>query len=894
MNNAALVRRLSVYYFFQKASFAYLMVLFTAMFLNNYGAAGMPWYFVGQAVFFFTVQIGIMRLTTWQGTAVLSRLLPGLGLVALLLAAKSPEIPAWTTFIALILARSGELLANQSFFDVSGQLLPVRESKKRLPGIMAAGTVGSVLAGLTLRFFMAEGKLGWFLAIAAVTFFLANYLLPNPDKDRQPAAKPEPGQKLPAEDSKLADSGPNTRKYVWIVWAMSAGGTLTCSLVDFLFSGRLAVEWSDSHEIATFLGLFNAMIELFSISVQALFGGWLFSKLPLKVILTIRPFTLGLLVLATWWSPVFFLVAASQFVMRTSTFIFMAPSWVLLLEPLPLSVRIYARRLLSIFDATMTMCVGIGLLVWTSSGGGADPGLYLLNAFFLLCILLLTRILIHFYPLMIQDTLGTAPTSEGLEAVVGIRFLPKKERLAYLQKLLSSDNNAVRVQAIQECAREADEDTLGILVAAMAREEHGPNLTLIVKVVTSHYGRRAGPLLAELINDRQEPGLLADLLEAIGRSDFAELEKTSAGFLDFPHRKVRGAAILNILRHGHDRGILLRAIERLYHDMRDIDPATRGTAAVVLGRTGLLAFLPALMAMVDDPVELPAIKAINALAHFRHPEVIEFLMSRSSLPGARGKAIARALSASAGQERPSLMKLLHELPEEERRRIEFWLHAPGSNVDGEIIGKLVHLEDARRRERLLQTLVEGDSRFRSSILKCLVADKNHTIIDSRPLWSVLAEKSWVELPPEAALIPVICKPEDPSGAEVLFKRLLEMAEQAWIIACAFPGEERSVIAPKWCRGFENFIKILALWGGEPSIWHDTIEKARSADKFLNSVAQEFLEARVGKGFARLFLPLLDGQKGHDDLRSCLIETGLGQIVALTGEEARNRLGDQLL
>lgn len=121
-----------------------------------------------------------------------------------------------------------------------------------------------------------------------------------------------------------------------------------------------------------------------------------------------------------------------------------------------------------------------------------------------------------------------------------------------------------------------------------------------------------------------------------------------------------------------------------------------------------------------------------------------------------------------------------------------------------------------------------------------------------------------------------------------------MAEHAWIISCAFPGEERSAIAPDWCRGFDNFVKILALWGGEPSIWHDTIEKARSADKFLKSVAQEFLEARVEKRFARLFLPLLDGQKGHDDLRSCLIETGLEQIVTLTVEEARNRLGEQLL
>lgn len=899
MNNAELTRKLSVYYFFQKASFGYLLVLFTAMFLNNYGAAGLPWYYVGQTIVFIAAQVGIMRFTSWQGSAVLSRLLPGLGLVALLLAARSPEIPAWTTFIALILARSGEILANQSFFDVSGQLLPVRESKKRLPGILAAGTVGSVLAGLTLRFFMADGMLGWFLGIAAITFFLANYLLPRPGAEKQSGdkhheEKPASANESAGADVRLADSSCNTRKYVWIVLAMSAFGTLTCSLVDFLFSGRLALEWSDSHKIATFLGLFNAMIELFSISIQGLFGGWLFRKLPLSIILSVRPFTLGVLVLSAWWHPVFFIVAASQFIMRTSTFIFMSPSWVLLLEPLPLSIKIYARRLLGIFDAATTMAVGIGLLAWTYTGRGADPSLYLLDAVFLLVALFLTRILIYYYPLMIQDTLASSASSERPAAVVGIRFLPRKARLSYLHELLFSENVDVRAQAIQECAREIDEDTLDILITAMTREQHGPNITLIVKVVMSQCGNQAGPLLAELIHEGQEPRLLADLLEAIGRSDFAELEKTSARFLDFPHRRVRGASVLNILRHGHDHGIIARAVARLDQDMRDPDPATRATAAVVLGRAGLTAFLPALMVMVDDPMDMPAIKAINSLANFRHPEVIEFLMSRSELPGARGEAIVRALSTSAGQERPLLMKLLHELPEEERRRIDFWIHAPGSNADREIIGKLVHLKDAKQRERLLQGFAEGEDWSRSIIHSCLIEKNNLTAIDSQPLWKLLSEKSWFELPREVSLIPVICKSEDPNGAEVLFKRLLEMAEQAWVISCAFPDAEKSAVAPDWCHGFENLIRILALWGGEPSTWHDIIEKARSADKFLNSVAQEFLEARVGKRFARVFLPLLDGQTGNDDLRNCLNELGMQQILQLTREEARNKLGKHAL
>jgi hypothetical protein len=581
--------------------------------------------------------------------------------------------------------------------------------------------------------------------------------------------------------------------------------------------------------------------------------------------------------------------------MRTSTSIFMAPSYVLLLEPLPLFVKVYARRLLSICDATTTMSVGIGLLIWTHTGRGADPSLYLFDAFLLFGALFLNRILISFYPLMIQETLANYPASERLETVAGIRFLPQKERLSYLQKLLFSESHDVRAQAIQECAREeVNEDILDLLITAMAQEEHGPNITLIVKVMMSQYGHRAGPLLAEFISEGQEPRLLADLLEAIGRSDFTELEKTSARFLDFPHRRVRGASVLNILRNGHDRGILLKAIERLYQDMRDRDPATRATAAVVLGRAGLAAFLPALMLMVDDPDEMPALKAINALANFRHPEVIEFLVSRSSWPGARGEAIANALNASTGQERPLLMNLLHELPEEERRKVDFWIHAPGSHADIEIIGKLVHLKDARQRELLLQALAEGDGWSKSNILKCLIEGKNGTVIDSQPLWGLLSEKSWLELPCEASLIPVICKPEDLNGAQVLFKRLLEMAEQAWIISCAFPEKERSLVAPHWCQGFENLIKILALWSGEPSIWHDTIEKARSADKVLNSVAQEFLEARVGNKFARIFLPLLDGKKGNDDLRNSLKDLGKQQIVKLTQEEAQNKLGEQAL
>jgi HEAT repeat protein len=936
MSVAGNPRTLSAYYFFQKGAFAYLVVLFTSQFLQEFGAAGLPWYYVLHTLLFVATQLAMMRFTSWKGGGVLSRLLPALGCFALAMAVLGQGLPGWVILLALVGSRAGEMHANQAFFDLSGQILPVREAKQRLPGIMAAGTVGSVLAGLSLRFLMGEGTLPWFLAGAALAFLLAAQILPEAETaaisssakgvqpvgpsnqpQGQPSEKATPGSDQAAPPGIMAVP-PASRSYVVIILVLSAAGSLTCGLIDFLFNGRLAVELPDSHQIATFLGLFQAMVDLTVLVIQGACGGWFFRRLPLAILLSIRPVALCSLCLLAWWFPVFLPVVVCQFAMRTTTSIFMSPAWVLLLEPLPAGPRLQARRLLNILDALTTLGIGLGLMAWTRSGGGADPGLYAVDAVLLAGTMALTGALVRLYPRMIQDTLESAPAAERSGAMAGVRFLPRRERMSHLQSLLGSPDPEVRGEAIRECARDLDDETLDVLLTAVAHEEHGPNVTLIVRAVMAQCGEQAGPVLAELLHGDQDPRLLADLLEAIGRSDHPELEQVSARFIEHPHRRVRGAAALNLLRHGRSRERLARTIDRLADDVASPDPATRATAAVVLGRTHLTVFLPVLMHLADDPDDMPARKALGALADFRQPSVLEFLLARTSSPGTRGDMARQAWNDAANVERSSLLQLLHGLPEEERRRIGFWWQSLGAGLEPSLVQKLLRLEDSRQREVLMQALGAGlDSAGGAAVVSACLTEKNgRTVIRSEPLMQALAQDPWDTLPLAATLIPPVCGPQHEGLSELLFARVLTLATHAALLgrtrlAPAGPpgveatnsqlermamGADRTGRQPagrpasaRWASRFEVFLRLLELWGGDPGAWHDAVEKARTGDKFLNSVAQEFLEARLGNRFARILLPLLDPHSDTTILLEALQSAGVADLATLSEHEAAHRL-----
>jgi len=857
----SLSRQLSLYYFFQKAGFAYLTVLFMAMFLRDFGAEGLPWYYVGQTTVFIVSQILIMRFTRWRGKEILSGLLITLGGFVLLLTAGAKALPGWLIFLAMMIFKASEVHANQSFFDVSGQLLSVRESKQKLPGIMAAGTVGAVLAGFSLRFHHNDSTLALFLAMTAVIFLVARYLLPITANEE--ANIKLNTEKTPIKSIELKDCAPKTRYYVILVLVLSAAGTFTCSLIDFLFSGRVAIEWHDAAKIATFLGFFGAITDLVILTTQGLLGGKIFRNLPLGKILAIRPLALSLIALLTWWQPLFWLVVMSQFLMRATTFVFMSPSFVLLFEPLPSATKIYARRLQNIIDAVTTLTIGIGLIMWTRFGGGADPGLYLFDAILFAATMLLTSKLVSLYPEMIQETLAAAPADEKAAVIAGVRFLPEKQRISHIHNLLSSNNPAIREMAIKECARKLTEDSLDLLITFINREDHGPNLTLIVRAITAEYGSESRPLLAEFLSVDQEPRLIADLLEAIGHADFPELEMHSVRFLDFPHHRVRGAAMLNLLHHAHNPENLHKVVDRLYTDISSADAVTRATMAVVMGRAGLKAFLPALLKLADDPDEKTSLKAIRALSGFAVPKVKDFLLKKSEIAGKIGEAARNAAAEVSDAEFCAISRLLHGLPDEERTRISFWRQVLGTRIDRNHMRQLLNLPQPEKREAILRALAESEADLLSVVQLCILSQGESTTIVTQPLWQAIANSDWQQIPAAAALIPALCNIEDKIGKTLLYDRTMLIGQAIAILQATKNAAHQAEKA--WKQRFEILLQILSLWGQDPAAWHDIIQKARSSDKFITSVAEEFLETRLGKDFAAILLPLLNPNQQNFDL-----------------------------
>ncbi|MBF0501750.1 MAG: HEAT repeat domain-containing protein [Candidatus Riflebacteria bacterium] len=909
-------RELAGYFFLLKGIDNLLLVLLTSLFLKRYGPAGLPWFYVSSNILFISSQLIMLRLPKWKGHAFLSFLSRPLILFSVGLAMLGTNGPTWPQTIALLVMAVYDLHATQAFSDMSGQILPLREAKLHLPTVYAAGTAGSILSGLSLKFFLdGFGIPSTFLAIALL-LFIANRLLARlrpfmgrenekqtvsidfQDAKKSMSAATASGSKKQASESPFAGP-PATRAFATLLIPMSCAAIFGRILTEFLYTGNLSTFFSSTRDLASFLGIFGAAIDICVLGMQSFLGGAVFARFRLGTILGFRGGAMVLACATGFLLPSIWTIAGTWFILMSLTKAFINPAFVILIEPLPKGPRFLLRRYLSLGDSTANLLAGLTLLALKSFGVGADPVLFLGVGAVYGAIWALTRFADRLYTDVVSETLTTAEGQGDLDIIRSVRFIPRADRIARIAALLGNPEPEVRHRAILEAAELEPHDAAEILLVSMAGEENPRNLASIARVILRRLGSDGVDILEDMLRDDDNPRLQADMIEALGQVGGPRISEFIAEFLSHENHRIRGNAVLGILRQSHDRSLITRALDVLKSLLESREAFERSTAAVVMGGTGLPVFVSALGSLADDGRENVVRQAFTALADIRTPAALRAIGDRRTIPGRTGELAEIAWKTASAGSGNRLARLLAGLSASARGKIGFWLRSMRTDREFELLTRILYLPDEKSQESLISALGNGDSQTRELIASCLIDesesgdDEKHDSvrINVEPLLTALRKAGLDELPVWVELVGPLCGPRHDGFTNLVCEALTTLWKQAVVILQAeksglfsigqstpsfdespaalstekvepsMVGQQSLSIAAQANVKFEKRLRtvmhLTALVTPEPARLLEALGKSTSGDTFLHSVALEFLEERLGDRIAQLLFPLLE-------------------------------------
>lgn len=311
---------------------AFLVVPASSVFLTEYGAQALPYTYLGVAVAGVVVSTlmtrGLRRLALSRVTVLVLAvyaLLVTAGWIALAVADAT-----WVTFPLIVMfplaIPTGFVLVGTQ----AGRLLDVREMKARFPRVAAGFPVGFAPGGLVAA--RLVGPLGGPVpllglgSLAAIGFLAAAVATARsyPGELAAPPTPPEAAGGAPrGASAQKAPPALRSNRLVVLVFGYQVLSAVVTQLLDYMVWERASLRYPDPTELAQFLGLFGAVINVVSVAFVVLLAGRLLTRYGVRFGLAANP--AGVLVLlvvsaatgvvAGPASTVFFLLVCAQQVM---------------------------------------------------------------------------------------------------------------------------------------------------------------------------------------------------------------------------------------------------------------------------------------------------------------------------------------------------------------------------------------------------------------------------------------------------------------------------------------------------------------------------------------------------------------------------------------------------
>ncbi len=570
------------------------------LFIEAFGAAAMPWAYLAQALcvpvagylyLFAERRLGLRALLVGTlATQVLVLLMFRLGL-----AAEMPLVVAAT----IVYFEIEFVLSSLLLWGLANQLMNLRQGKRMFSFVSAGEPVAIIVCGMSMPLLLLGipvadlfllSALGAGVGIGLVIYILRHHpVLGELDSDTE------------AEASDTPTHEPWWRnRYLVLMVVMVAVGQMCYFLVDSAFYMELGRRFSSEQEMASFLGVYSAVMGTISLVCSVLLAPWLLRRFGVRGGLLTLPGLLLLGSLATVLSAsvggpadlLFYLVVGNKVIDQSFRYTLDKTTFVTLFQPLPSDQRIRVQAgLESIVEPLSGGVAGLLLFAMINWLGFASAGITAI-------VLMVACVWLGLVAVQYRGYLGTLRVAISSRRVSASQLnMSDEASRTLLRQGLSSE----RASEVLYCLGALDgqemtltgQETLTLLQHRsrevrldMAHRIEAGDVPIAVEVLV-------GIAAAEL--DGEVKGALLEALAA--HADDKVLELTA--YLNADDERVRLGACAGLIRHGGVEGVLAVG-PTLLEGLHAADPVRRRFVAQLMGRACSNHFYRPLLILLRD------------------------------------------------------------------------------------------------------------------------------------------------------------------------------------------------------------------------------------------------------------------------------------------------------
>ncbi len=625
-----------------------LLIYTTAytLFLNDFDAQRLPYIYISVSI--CTVLLTTFYLRLGQRYT-LARLLVGqyaLLLLTIIGYRGGLALPTnhWLIFSLPVWYGVVNILLYLTYWNLVGRLFNLQQGK-RLFGLFGAGVqitglfVGFLVPGL-VRLLGAPNLLviaG--LTTAGALWSLTAIVKQNPALQLLEAPAAEPiAQGASAPPSLLRD------RYVQLIFALFTFFALGTYFVDNLFYNRVESYFTDTTQMAAFLGMFNGVNSGLSLIVQLWLANRLLNRYGVRAAVVLTPLllTIGtLLFILTGtmlgMTPALFWLAAllNLIVLVMNDTDNTAAN--LLYQPLPAALRTRLQTLADgIFSPSAVGLAGVILLVLTNFLHLGVLQLASLLLFILLGWTLAGMALGRGYGQRVQQALRQR-LIQGQHT-----FTPDHNSLTIIRQNLSNPQPGAALYALDLLAV-ADSRALAQALPQLLDHPSAPVRLEALRRLERVGDEDALPLLRHRLATDTDPAVRRAALRTLATLGGATHLDELAGYLHAPDRHLRQNVLVGLLRSG-DLDAILAVGETLGRLIVSPDRAERLLAARVLGESGVTSFYRPLLTLIHDADLSVQRAALLAAGKLQQPKLWPTILAALREPKSRAAAYRALLS----------------------------------------------------------------------------------------------------------------------------------------------------------------------------------------------------------------------------------------------------------
>jgi AAA family ATP:ADP antiporter len=621
-------------------------------FIESYGAGALPWAYLAQSIcipvagfLYIRAERNFSLLGLQVGTLlfqVASLILFNIGAALM-----NPFVAAASiVYFGIEFVFSSLLL-----WGLANQLMTLRQGKRRFGFVSAGEPVAIIIFGLSMPLVLQLispadlfllSAIGSGAGVALVLFILRRH---RPTESANTADPEELGSA--SSPRRWWQSG-----YIVTLVLLVAASQMTGFFVDNAFYVEAGKRYESSSELASFLGIYFAIVGFVSLGSSVLLTPWLQKRhgvrgglLTLPVMLLIGSAAAVVTSMAGGPPDVLFLLVIGMKVIDQSLrYTVDKTTFVTLFQPLPAGER--SRVQAGLESMVEPICGGIAgllLIVMITTLGFATVGIT--SVILLVCCLWIGLVTIQY-----SGYLGALRAALSRRSVSTSLSFGDDESCAILRQGLNSSRPGevlYSLSLLDGLDYSLDSNEIVKLLGHEAREVRFEIARRLARGLLS----APATVLRGAIEAELDPGVKCLLIEGIAAGD-DDIAAEFGLWLDDPSETIRLGAASSLMRFGGIEGVLMVA-PRLLADLSAEDPSRRRFAAQLMGRAGSNSFYRPLLALMRDQDPTVAREALRAAGVVGTARLWPVMLESLSRPELECAAIS-ALSAVGGPLLPAL------------------------------------------------------------------------------------------------------------------------------------------------------------------------------------------------------------------------------------------------